>query len=293
MTFGRGYQQRSIEELVKSEHGSRRGGGPQRDDGSPRRGCGGCTLMPVLFALAATLLLSGCQAVGFIGELVGTGTSMDNIDGLCAEYEIIATDHREITPEMLEQTRVIIENRVNATGAGEPIIRVEDVDRIRVALSGVTPGTDVAELVRDLITAPGVLEFSPVPDEYFDSFLQDKPLPAGMLDVEPLFDGTEIAVARIGQDATTGETVVDLELTETGARLFDEHAAEHFGERFAVVLDGIVATAPSINARRFDGRAQISGDFTPEEASALVTILKFGALPLEIREISFGTCRER
>jgi len=64
MTFGRGFQQRSIEELVKSEHGSGREGGPQRDDGSPRRGCGGCALMPILFALAVTLLLSGSPEIG-------------------------------------------------------------------------------------------------------------------------------------------------------------------------------------------------------------------------------------
>jgi hypothetical protein len=59
MTFGRPFQQRSIEELVKSEHGPGRGGGPQRDDGSPRRGCGGCVVMPILFALVATFVFSG------------------------------------------------------------------------------------------------------------------------------------------------------------------------------------------------------------------------------------------
>ena len=44
---------------------------------------------------------------------------------------------------------------------------------------------------------------------------------------------------------TTREIVVDMELKDTGARLFDEYAAEHYGEQFAIVLDDIVMSAPS------------------------------------------------
>jgi hypothetical protein len=61
MTFGRGFQQRSIEELVKSEHGPGSKGGPERDDGSRRRGC---TVIPVLIAIPITLLLSGSPRNG-------------------------------------------------------------------------------------------------------------------------------------------------------------------------------------------------------------------------------------
>ena len=50
------------------------------------------------------------------------------------------------------------------------------------------------------------------------------------------------------RDLQTGEIVVNLELKETGARLFDEHAEEHYLEQFAIVLDGVVESAPSINA---------------------------------------------
>ena len=49
-------------------------------------------------------------------------------------------------------------------------------------------------------------------------------------------------------------------------------------------------TAPFIRTQRFGGQAQISGDFTPEVAKELVTVLKFGSLPLEIREVDFGAC---
>ncbi len=113
-----------------------------------------------------------------------------------------------------------------------------------------------------------------------------------MQDIEPLFTGVEIASAAIAQDQTTRELVVDLQLKETGARLFDEYAADHYGEQFAIVLDGQVMSAPAIRATRFGGRAQISGGtggFTASEAQSLVTVLKFGSLPLEIREVSFSS----
>ena len=107
--------------------------------------------------------------------------------------------------------------------------------------------------------------------------------------------GVEIGSAAIGQDQTTGEIVVNLELKSTGSRLFDEYADEVYrfpnpnDRLFAIVLDGIVESAPSINAPRFGGQAQISGNFTVEEATNLVTVLKFGSLPLEIREVGFSS----
>jgi preprotein translocase subunit SecD len=216
---------------------------------------------------------------------IETKLGLDLVGGLRGEYQVVATDDQDVTTEILEQTRTIIENRVNATGVAEPIVVTQGQDRISVEL----PGVDDEGDVRSLIGTTGVLEFTPVPASLFNAQLQDLPLPEEMLDVEPLFNGTEISAARIGQHGTTGEIVVNLELKETGARLFDEHADAHYGERFAIVLDGIVESAPSINATRFGGQAQISGDFTIEEATNLVTVLKFGSLPLEIREVGFSS----
>ena len=219
------------------------------------------------------------------GGDIETSLGLDLVGGLRGEYQVVATDEQEVTPEILEQTRTIIENRVNETGVSEPIVVTQGEDRISVEL----PGLDDEADIRGLIGTTGVLEFTPVPLACASQVLQNVAQPECLAEVEPLFNGTEIAAARIGQDQTTSEIVVNLELKETGARLFDEHADEHFGEQFAIVLDGIVESAPSINARRFGGQAQISGDFTVEEATNLTTVLKFGSLPLEIREVGFSS----
>ena len=62
-----------------------------------------------------------------------------------------------------------------------------------------------------------------------------------------------------------------------------------YQEQFAIVLDGIVQSAPSINATSSGGRAQISGGFSSaSEVNQLVTVLNYGALPDSIEEVSFS-----
>jgi preprotein translocase subunit SecD len=51
-----------------------------------------------------------------------------------------------------------------------------------------------------------------------------------------------------------------------------------------------VLSAPSINAREFNGEAQISGSFDIEEMNRLVTVLNSGSLPLAMTEVRFGPC---
>jgi protein-export membrane protein SecD len=227
------------------------------------------------------------RPAGDPGETLETRLGLDLVGGLRGEYQVVATDAQAVTPEILEQTRTIIENRVNATGVAEPIVVTQGQDRISVEL----PGVDEEGDIRSLIGTTGVLEFMPVPPELQGS-VGEGPLPAAMEDIEPLFTGIEIASAAIASDATTGEIVVDLQLKDTGSRLFDEYAAEHLGEQFAIVLDNQIMSAPVLQASRFGGRAQISGGeggFPPDEAQALVTVLKFGSLPLEIREVGFSS----
>ena len=235
-----------------------------------------------------TASLSGCQLLGAllpggVGELPMTGT--------CATYQVVATDDQEVTAEILEQTRTIVENRVNATGVADSVVVTQGGDRISVELPGVEDEADIRSL-RSLIGTTGVLEFMPVPPE-LQGTVGEGPLPEGMQGIEPLFTGVEVASAASVQDETTGEFVLDLQLKDTGARLFDEYAADHYGEQFAIVLDGEVMSAPAIRATRFGGRAQISGGtggFAASDAQSLVTVLKFGSLPLEIREVDFSAC---
>jgi protein-export membrane protein SecD len=244
-------------------------------------------IVVAVFLVALVVAFVPLPKPGSDGKTLETRLGLDLIGGLRGEYQVVATDAQSVTPEILEQTRTIVENRVNASGVAEPIVVTQGADRISVEL----PGVDDEGEIRQLIGTTGVLEFMPVPAE-LQGAVGEGPLPEGMADIAPLFTGVEIASAAIAQDPTTREIVVDLQLKDTGARLFDDYAEQHYGEQFAIVLDDEVMSAPVIQATRFGGRAQISGGqggFQPGEAQSLVTVLKFGSLPLEIREVGFSS----
>jgi preprotein translocase subunit SecD len=215
------------------------------------------------------------------GAFIETRLGLDLRGGLRGEYQARPTGGQAVTPDILETVRTIIERRVNATGVAEPLVQTQTPDRITVEIPGVTNEQEV----RELIGSTGRLDFVPIPPERDTEVIDGQPMPSGM---PVLFSGDQIDVAAPGVDPTSGERVVSFELKPEGARLFDQNAAENFGERFAIVLDGSVQSAPSINARQFGGRGQISGGFTVAEMNNLVTILKFGALPLAIDEVGFN-----
>ncbi|MBA3626624.1 MAG: protein translocase subunit SecD [Chloroflexi bacterium] len=213
-----------------------------------------------------------------------TRLGLDLRGGLRGEYQVIATDDQQVTPEILETTRSIIEQRVNATGLSEPIVQTQGSNRISVEI----PGVENVDEVRDLIGSTGRLDFVPVPTAFRDnnSVVEGAPLPAGM-DATPLFSGPEIAAAQPGF-SELGAPQVEFTLKETGARLFGEYTRANVGQRFAIVLDEIVVSAPVINEPIPNGQGSISGSFTVSEMNNLVTVLKYGALPLEINEVGFS-----
>ncbi len=127
-------------------------------------------------------------------------------------------------------------------------------------------GIDLA----DATTAEAVVGASPprpvcssscrCPDEFADAIVDGQPLPTGM-PVEPLFGGEGVVQRRASARDQTGQPAIDVVLGPDAAAAFDAYAAAHFGGRFAIVLDGMVVGAPTINATQFNGRAQISGAF--------------------------------
>lgn len=83
-----------------------------------------------------------------------------------------------------------------------------------------------------------------------------------------------------------GEWTVQVKLNGEGAKQFDALAAKYFGRQVAIALDGVVQSAPSINAREFKGTAVISGQFRESEAKDLALVLRYGALPVQLEELT-------
>ena len=99
--------------------------------------------------------------------------------------------------------------------------------------------------------------------------------------------GSDIDTASANLSQNTAGWQVDLTFNSDGAKTFGQittqmaqQPADTPGNRFAIVLDGVVVSAPGVNEAILGGQAQITGQFTKEEAQDLANVLKFGALPL-------------
>lgn len=109
--------------------------------------------------------------------------------------------------------------------------------------------------------------------------------------------GTDIDSATAGlPQQGAGGWQVELQMTTEGGKKFADSttklsALESPNDQFAIVLDGVVISAPSVNEAILGGSAIISGSFTADEARALAQVLKYGALPIgldvdEVQQIS-------
>src|SRR5439155_6487926 len=83
------------------------------------------------------------------------------------------------------------------------------------------------------------------------------------------------ARAGVGQN---NEPDVQFTLNPGGAAKFSRETGRNVGRRLAIILDGSVASAPTINSQ-IHAEGVITGRFTAQEADELAKILRAGALP--------------
>ncbi len=98
-----------------------------------------------------------------------------------------------------------------------------------------------------------------------------------------MIEGTQLSDASAGIPPQGVGYVVDLSFKSGARETFGDvtTALQGTGQQFAIVLDGKVISAPTVESAILNGNAQISGDFSQTEAQTLANSLKYGALPLK------------
>ena len=102
-----------------------------------------------------------------------------------------------------------------------------------------------------------------------------------LLQKEPVLTGDKLVNASVGFDQY-GQPIVELQFDSEGAKIFDRVTFQNIGRRLAIVLDGKVHSAPVIRDRIPNGQAQISGNFSSQDASDLALVLRAGSLPAPV-----------
>ena len=201
---------------------------------------------------------------------------------------------KNIQDSAIKQSLEIVRKRIDESGTKEPLIQRSGKKRILLQL----PGVKDPERIKELLGKTAKLTFHLVDDEN-SSALNANIEPYGkmilsdiyddnikyLLDKRSLIGGENLVDAKGSFDQTEGHAV-SFRFDTDGAQKFGKITTNNIGNRLAVVLDGVVITAPRINSAITGGSGIITGNFNAQEAADLAVLLRAGALPapLEIVE---------
>ncbi len=201
--------------------------------------------------------------------------------------ELSANEKKDVVERAIE----ILRNRIDKIGASEPVIQRQGQNQILVQLPGITNrdaamkmiGT-VAQLEFRLVNSdPNDLEAAlkgNVPEGYSLEYIPNNDNEPVLLENKIALSGETVADALVDFDSQAfGQPYIKLKLNGLGTKIFAKVTKENVGERLAIVMDDTVISAPNIRDAITGGDAQITGQFSYDEASNLALALRSGALP--------------
>ena len=200
----------------------------------------------------------------------------------------------------VSQALEVIRNRIDSLGVSEPSIQRQGENSILIQL----PGLKDRDSAIQAVGTQAVLEFYLVaenvtpqtmdPARHIVKYLEQRDkVSKKVIGREPFvlerraeLTGETIRDARVQISTMDNLPYVGLSFDSLGADRFAKVTSRNKGRRLAIVLDDKVQSAPVIREAITGGEAQISGNFTMDEATNLAIVLRSGALPapIQIRE---------
>ena len=219
----------------------------------------------------------------------------------------LSSIEKENYSSAMQGLRDIIERRVNFFGVAEPVVQTQEASgqhRLVVELAGIK---EPAEAIKMIGQTP-FLEFREQRTEEESQKILDKQKELEGLTYEeaqkienwelvledPYFISTTLTGkylerANLVFDQQTGAPLISIQFNNEGAEIFEQLTSQNVGKILGIFIDGVAISTPVVQEAISGGKAQITGDFTMEEAKELVRNLNAGALPVPIKLISQQT----
>ncbi|MCQ2570595.1 MAG: protein translocase subunit SecD, partial [Limosilactobacillus sp.] len=188
--------------------------------------------------------------------------------------------------QAVEQSLQIVRTRIDELGTKEPQIQQQGLDRIVIQLPGVQDPSEI----KALMGKTAKMTFHLVDEETSIQSARAGKMPADSMLV--MGDETGYIVLKraivVGGESLDdargvydeqGRPAVSFSFKAAGAKKFAKATRENVGRRLAIVLDGNVISAPTINSPITGGQGIITGNFTVQATNDLALLLRSGALP--------------
>ena len=208
-----------------------------------------------------------------------TDTIIPQIDNAISEDETVLQE-TETPEDSLDAESLFAEE--NETFAGLAVfngtycqVSIEDTNTVKQMLEKATEN-----IPRDIRVLWGSKERSAAGDLPF--------IPLYFLEKKSALTGEYITNVNVSSDPGTGSPMVNMQMNNEGAKKWGRITEDNKEKPLAIVLDDFVYSAPVINDKIPNGRSQIEGIGTMEEANILKIALETGALPAPIREIAYN-----
>ncbi len=216
---------------------------------------------------------------------------LDLQGGMQVLLEADVPEDQAVDAESMAAARKIVESRVNGLGVTEPVVQGIGNRRILVELPGIEDPEQAIANLRETGLMEWVdtgAQFLPPGTVVTTDMATSAEAGETVTDTETVYHtvltGKNLRNAQVEFDPT-GFPVIAFELDDEGARIFAEHTANNIGRYLAIALDKTIISCPRIDGAIPEGRGQITGDFTVDEAKATVLQLRYGALPIPLKVI--------
>ena len=215
-------------------------------------------------------------------ELTYQKISNNQIEILFSKFGLLT-----INNSALKQSIEIVRRRIDDVGTKEPSILQRGEKRILIEL----PGLKDPERIKSLLGKTAQLNFRLVSEN--SEFGTDKLISENgeKLNISKriIMSGENLIDAQPNINNQNNEPTVSFTLDRLGAQKFGRATTDNVGKRLAIVLDGEIVSAPSINEAITSGSGMISGNFSFQEATDLALLLRSGALPTPLTVVEERT----
>lgn len=244
-----------------------------------------------VMAFAGYVIMFG---IGDRGQAKYITQGLDLKGGVSITYQVSEEDRNKLDSDSLEATRGKLEKRIHNFST-EATAYKEGDDRITVEI----PGAYDADAVLEELGKPGSLYFctksdtTPTEEQLENKeYIQLENTVNGQFDgyYQVWLTGENVAdaegVASTDQQTGKSQNVVTLQFDSEGTTAFGDMTSQNVKETSYIIYDDEVLSYPTINQAITGGQAEISGDFTLEEAQTLASNIKIGSLDLSLDELS-------